>query len=172
MRVGGIVSGQEFQIGLTMAGAISAGAYSAGVFDFLIQALEAWERARLDPTLADQIPNHRVGIKVITGASAGAITGALGAAGLAQKITPQQFGTALKQQVTCVLPCLYDAWVVRPALVSATGGTISCKRMTSTRARSSLCWIAVCLIKSAPTHSNSAPGDRHCRMFPIRCTST
>jgi hypothetical protein len=116
------LSGQEFQIGLTMAGAISAGAYSAGVLDFFIQALEAWEKARLDPALADQIPNHRVGIKVITGASAGAITGALGVVGLAQGIEPKQFGTALKQQVTCVLPCLYDAWVVKPGLVSATGG--------------------------------------------------
>jgi len=37
------LSGEEFQIGFAMAGAISAGAYSAGVLDFFIQALEAWE---------------------------------------------------------------------------------------------------------------------------------
>lgn len=123
---GGVVaqqlSGEAFQIGLTMAGAVSAGAYSAGVLDFLIQALEAWEKARLDPTLADQLPNHRVGIKVITGASAGAITGALAVVGLAQGTAPKRYGTSLKQNVVCVLPCLYDAWVVRPNLASTTGG--------------------------------------------------
>ena len=29
-----------------MAGAISAGAYTAGVMDFLIQALDAWEKIK------------------------------------------------------------------------------------------------------------------------------
>ena len=29
-----------------MAGAISAGAYTAGVFDFLIEALDEWEKAK------------------------------------------------------------------------------------------------------------------------------
>jgi hypothetical protein len=122
------LSGQEFQLGLTMAGAISAGAYSAGVLDFLVRALQAWEEARLDPKNDGQIPNHRVGIKVMTGASAGAITAGLGVVGLAQGATPTRYDTALKrhdtapaQQVNCVLPCLYDAWVVKPALVSDGG---------------------------------------------------
>ena len=69
-----------------------------------------------------RIPNHRVGIKVITGASAGAITGALGVVALAQGVAPKQYGTALKQQVTCALPGLYEAWVIKPGMVSATGG--------------------------------------------------
>jgi hypothetical protein len=37
---------REFQIALALSGAISAGAYTAGVFDFLIQALDEWENAR------------------------------------------------------------------------------------------------------------------------------
>jgi len=41
--------GKEFQIGLAMSGAVSAGAYTAGVFDFLIQALDEWEKARKGP---------------------------------------------------------------------------------------------------------------------------
>jgi predicted acylesterase/phospholipase RssA len=69
--------GHEFQIGLTMSGAISAGAYTAGVLDFLIEALDAWEDARNGPD-ADTVPGHRVGIKVMSGASAGAITAAIG----------------------------------------------------------------------------------------------
>ena len=31
----------EFQLGLVMAGAISAGAYTAGVMDFMIEALDS-----------------------------------------------------------------------------------------------------------------------------------
>src|SRR3954471_3654065 len=62
----------EFRMGLALAGAISAGAYTAGVIDFLVQALEEWEKTRGEPS----VPQHRAGLKVITGASAGAITGA------------------------------------------------------------------------------------------------
>jgi predicted acylesterase/phospholipase RssA len=87
--------GREFQIGLTMSGAISAGAYTAGVLDFLIEALDAWEDARNGPD-ADTVPNHRVGIKVMSGASAGAITAAIsattskGAAGSREQLTPAE----------------------------------------------------------------------------------
>ena len=35
---------RTFEIGLVMAGSISAGAYMAGVMDFLIQALDQWEK--------------------------------------------------------------------------------------------------------------------------------
>jgi predicted acylesterase/phospholipase RssA len=71
-----------FILGLTMAGAISAGAYSAGVFDFLIQALEEWEKAKAADDKAPEherrVPSHRLTIPVISGASAGGITAALG----------------------------------------------------------------------------------------------
>jgi hypothetical protein len=33
-------------IGLALAGAISAGAYTADVLDFLVQALDGWEKMR------------------------------------------------------------------------------------------------------------------------------
>ncbi|WP_374163184.1 hypothetical protein [Arcticibacter sp. MXS-1] len=35
-----------FHAGLCMAGAVSAGAYTAGVMDYLLEALENWERAK------------------------------------------------------------------------------------------------------------------------------
>ena len=41
-----IVPPPVFGIGLALAGAISAGAYTAGVIDFLMQALQAWEEER------------------------------------------------------------------------------------------------------------------------------
>jgi muramoyltetrapeptide carboxypeptidase len=43
-----------FQLGLVMAGAVSAGAYTAGVLDYLIEALDAFARAAvLDPDSAE-----------------------------------------------------------------------------------------------------------------------
>jgi hypothetical protein len=38
--------GDSFKIGFALCGAISAGAYTAGVLDYFFQALNAWENAR------------------------------------------------------------------------------------------------------------------------------
>ena len=58
-----------------MAGACSAGAYTAGVIDFLFEALTAWEAAKAtgDPT----VPDHDVMIRAAAGTSAGGIVAAL-----------------------------------------------------------------------------------------------
>ncbi len=111
------LSGKEFQIGLTMSGAISAGAYTAGVVDFLIEALEAWEEARKGPA-SETVPNHRVGIKVMSGASAGAITAAIGAIALAdgERLSEPFISGGYTYRYT--LSKLYESWVVRPTLVS------------------------------------------------------
>ena len=37
---------KEFELGLVMAGAISAGAYTAGVMDFLFEALDEYDALR------------------------------------------------------------------------------------------------------------------------------
>lgn len=65
-----------FHLSLVMAGAVSAGAYTAGVLDFLIEALDAMEAARTegDPMLPQ---DHRVTVDAVLGASAGGISGAL-----------------------------------------------------------------------------------------------
>ena len=36
----------KFRIGIAMAGAVSAGAYTAGVIDYLLEALKSWEEAK------------------------------------------------------------------------------------------------------------------------------
>src|SRR5271166_3102697 len=112
----------EFHLGLTMSGAISAGAYTAGVFDFLIQALDEWEKARrgeIAGVAPASVPNHRVGVKVMSGASAGAITAGVGAIALADAgQAPVFFDPDAKTRVKCYLPKLYETWVVKPALVS------------------------------------------------------
>lgn len=94
-----------FDIALVMAGAISAGAYTAGVIDFLLEALDQWEQARLsDPT---HTPQHRVRIRVIAGASAGGMTAAL-LGSVIQRALP----TVDSNGVAPASPHpLYDAWV-------------------------------------------------------------
>jgi hypothetical protein len=63
-----------FRIGLAMAGAVSAGAYTAGVLDFLFEALDAWYAAR---ARGAAVPRHDVSLEVASGASAGAMCTAL-----------------------------------------------------------------------------------------------
>lgn len=67
-----------FEIGLVMAGAISAGAYTAGVVDFLQEALRHYGKLR--QKFAEDHPGqtlHNVQIRVISGASAGGMTGTM-----------------------------------------------------------------------------------------------
>ncbi len=59
-----------FYVGLCMAGAVSAGAYTAGVMDYLLEALSEWEKRRGQPG----VPTHKVQIPVMGGASAGGMT--------------------------------------------------------------------------------------------------
>jgi hypothetical protein len=123
---------REFQIALAMSGAISAGAYTAGVFDFLIQALDEWENARTGKYLEKgddpgTIPNHFVGIKAMSGASAGAIAAAIGAVALAdadQKPTEFETHRDGEHKIKCYLPKLYETWVVKPGLVAEGEETI------------------------------------------------
>jgi predicted acylesterase/phospholipase RssA len=68
-----------FRIGINMAGAVSAGAYTAGVLDFLIEALDAWHDAKLG---RQSVPMHEVSIEVMSGASAGGMCAAIGAVSL------------------------------------------------------------------------------------------
>jgi hypothetical protein len=64
----------SFKIGINMAGAISAGAYTAGVLDFLTEALDEWYRAK---ARSDAVPSHDVSIEVLAGASAGGMCAAI-----------------------------------------------------------------------------------------------
>ncbi len=107
-----------YEIGLAMAGAISAGAYSAGVVDFLFQALHEWELAKRDDP--SKVPNHSVCIRAAAGASAGSITAALAAVAVAGGLRPQKVADFKdgEQPYQCVLPALYKAWVTLPDMAS------------------------------------------------------
>ncbi len=66
---------KTFHLGLCMAGSISAGAYTAGVIDYLLEALNNWyrEKQKNDPS----VPGHDVLIDVFGGSSGGGITAAI-----------------------------------------------------------------------------------------------
>jgi len=78
-----------FRFAINMAGAISAGAYTAGVLDFLMEALEQWQLAKDSfrqqlagqlPTVQNVVPLHDVCVDAFTGASAGSMCAAIWAA--------------------------------------------------------------------------------------------
>jgi len=64
-----------FHFGINMAGAVSAGAYTAGVLDFLMEALEQWYAAKQSKN--PQVPLHDASIDVFSGASAGGMCAAI-----------------------------------------------------------------------------------------------
>ena len=74
-----------FDIGLVLAGAVSAGAYSAGVIDFLIEAIDRWyavresEISRGVPFERRLAPPHNVRLRAMSGSSAGSMVAALAA---------------------------------------------------------------------------------------------
>lgn len=100
-----------FNIGIAMAGAVSGGAYSAGVFDFLMEALDEWQKQKDDP--AANVPRHEVFISAVSGTSAGGITSALGLASLAGGIRSVEEPSVdpASPPIRRVLPSLYDLWV-------------------------------------------------------------
>lgn len=95
-----------FDIALVMAGAVSAGAYTAGVLDFLVEALTAFEAEKA--ARPGTYP-WRVRIRVISGASAGAIVGAIFASTLRPGIRPVRS----QQPAAGASNPLFDAWVER-----------------------------------------------------------
>lgn len=96
-------------IGLVLAGAVSAGAYSAGVVDFFIEAMDALAQAqaRGDPLA----PAHRVRLGAVTGASAGAMTAGILAGILAGRPHRPVRGADPGPQVRD--NALFESWVNR-----------------------------------------------------------
>jgi hypothetical protein len=92
-----------FKIVINMAGAISAGAYTAGVLDFMTEALDAWSKAKADGA---EVPQHDVVIEGFSGASAGGLCAALSAIVLQEEYEHVADATMLGTNNR-----LYEAWV-------------------------------------------------------------
>ncbi len=82
------INSKKIRLGICMAGAVSAGAYTAGVVDYLIETLERWEQKKEQikkkiiagtvlSTDDELIPMHDVVIEILSGASAGGMTAAV-----------------------------------------------------------------------------------------------
>lgn len=106
---------QEFKICLTMAGAVSAGAFTAGVMDYLLETLDLWEKAKQrnkqlgkeHPDYDLSIPMHDVKIDVISGSSAGGITGSL----TLLNLIDQEYKPVNKDNILGKNNRFYQSWV-------------------------------------------------------------
>lgn len=106
----------EFKIAINMAGAVSAGAYTAGVLDFLIEALEEWEKAKIAfrahlgdtglPAIEDPVPLHNVSIQAFSGASAGGMCAAI-----ASVMVQRSFDHINDPHAVNTSNTFYEAWV-------------------------------------------------------------
>ncbi|SEO55304.1 Patatin-like phospholipase [Luteibacter sp. UNC138MFCol5.1] len=98
---------RTFELGLALAGAVSGGAYAAGVLDFIYEALERWYAAK---RAGEAVPSHDVLLRDISGASAGSINGVLSAIAL-----PYAFEHvhATTDDATAARNPFYDTWVNR-----------------------------------------------------------
>lgn len=103
-----------FHIGITLAGAGSAGCYTGGVMDYLFEILDLWNRAKKSSLELDEfnslVPQHDVLIDVIGGTSAGGITASIaGIYALEGKISPV---TDTKLATNQTGNIFYDSWVL------------------------------------------------------------
>jgi hypothetical protein len=92
-----------FKLGINMAGAISDGAYSAGVLDFLTEALDAWEDAK---SRGENVLRHDVSIEAFSGASASGRCAAISAILLQDK-----FDHVSDTSKTRTSNRFYESWV-------------------------------------------------------------
>lgn len=79
---------KTIHLGITMAGAISAGAYTAGVLDYLFEVLEKWDSMKNDPRYDGIVPRHNVVIDVMSGASAGGMTACIASLAVQRPLYP------------------------------------------------------------------------------------
>ncbi len=125
-------SSPTFHLGITMAGAVSAGAYTAGFIDYLLEALHLWEDKKNENRRNEgtnkydpRIPMHNVVIDVVGGASAGGMVSMMFALASYNKLTPVKEKSYQKTG-----NILYDNWVLLDDDLD--GGKTTLEKMLST----------------------------------------
>ena len=105
-----------FQFALVLGGTVSAGSYTAGVLDFLIEALDSWtdiqkkENGAAEPSA----PRHNTLLKLIAGTSGGGVNAAIAARALAYDFPHISRGTP--NTGLGVANPFYDVWINRLTL--------------------------------------------------------
>ena len=94
-----------FEFALVLGGTVSAGAYTAGAIDFLIEALDCFSAARA----AGKAPKHNVILKLIAGTSGGGVNAAIAARALAFQF-PHIVQSPPIDSISTGNP-FYDIWV-------------------------------------------------------------
>ena len=101
------VPGRTFELALVLGGTVSAGAYTAGALDFLIEALDAWTQLRDRGNGA--APQHKVVLRVVTGTSGGGVIAAIAARALNFEFDPIARDTPVGAGLTG--NPFYDIWI-------------------------------------------------------------
>ncbi|MBL7763897.1 MAG: patatin-like phospholipase family protein [Chitinophagaceae bacterium] len=107
----------EFHIGFTMAGAASAGCYTAGAMDYFFEIMNLWEDAKngklpegWDESLLKHVPQHKVTVDAMGGTSAGGMTTVMATIyALTGKVAPVNTTENPTQKKGNVM---YDSWVL------------------------------------------------------------
>jgi Patatin-like phospholipase len=101
-----LVPPNTFELALVLGGTVSAGAYTAGALDFLIEALDSWTEQRENDTA---IPQHNVVLRVITGTSGGGVIAAIAARAFNFDFPSIRRSTPVSAQATG--NPFYDVWI-------------------------------------------------------------
>jgi len=109
----------EFRLAFTMAGAASAGCYTAGAMDYLFEIMDLWEKAKRPggelpkgwmKELLALVPQHKVIIDAMGGTSAGGMTTVMSAIyALTGKVNPVDDPSDPSRKKNNLL---YDSWVL------------------------------------------------------------
>jgi len=104
---------KTIHLGISMAGAISAGAYTAGVMDYLLEAFENWQKAKdlQQEGKLSGIPKHNIMIDILSGASAGGMTAALTAAAIHTNFDHVALTDVVNNTDRLAKNPLYHSWV-------------------------------------------------------------
>lgn len=94
-----------FEFALVLGGTVSAGSYTAGALDFLIEALDAWTAAK---AAGQPVPGHNVVLRLIAGTSGGGVNAAIAGRALAYDFPSVARGTPLD---TAAGNPFYNTWV-------------------------------------------------------------
>ena len=102
----GEVSPGSFEIALVLGGTVSSGSYTAGVLDFLVEALDSWNKGRA----GGAVPNHTVIVRFLTGTSGGGVNAAIFTRAMNYDFRP--VSQATPTEIAAQNP-FYDVWVNR-----------------------------------------------------------
>ncbi len=99
-----------FELGLVLGGTVSSGAYTAGVLDFLIEALDTWQAAKAAQPHDASVPSWDARIQVVTGTSGGGVLAALMGRALSWRFPHVRHDST---DDVCRRNPLYEVWVNR-----------------------------------------------------------